>query len=114
MHAAAFQDGLVVFAKRACPTCTLIEPVLRELARSVPAFRVVSQDDPRFPEGVPAVVDDRELEHSFRNGIETTPTLIRFEGGREVERAEGWDAAEWRRITGIARLGEGLPPHRPG
>jgi hypothetical protein len=31
-----------------------------------------------------------------------------------VERTTGWDAGEWRRITGVAGLGEGLPPFQPG
>lgn len=107
-------DGLVVFSKRVCPTCTLIEPVMRELAKRDGAFRVVSQDDPRFPAGVEKIVDDRELDHSWLNNIESTPTLIRFEAGREVERVVGWDRDGWRRLTGIVTLGEGLPAFRPG
>lgn len=107
-------DGLVVFAKRACPTCTLIEPVLLDLAQKSRAFRVVSQDDPQFPGGVANVVDDRELDQSWLNRIEFTPTLVRYQGGREVERVEGWDRDGWRRLTGIAGLGEGLPAFKPG
>jgi hypothetical protein len=107
-------DGLVVFAKRVCPTCTLIEPVLRALAQGREAFRVVSQDDPGFPAGISHVVDDRALEYSFRNGIESTPTLIRYAGGREVERTHGWDVREWRRVSSVDGLGEGLPPFQPG
>ena len=86
---------------------------MRAVARAVPGFRAVSQDDPRFPEGV-EVLDDRELDESWLNGIEATPTLIRFERGREVERVLGWDRDAWRRLTGIATLGESLPPLRPG
>jgi hypothetical protein len=107
-------DGLVVFAKRACPTCTLIEPVMQRLAKSLPAFQVVSQDDPLFPSGVANVVDDRELDHSWLNRIESTPTLIHFEGGRERQRVVGWDRAGWRALTGLADLGEDLPAFRPG
>jgi hypothetical protein len=107
-------DGLVVFAKRACPTCTLIEPVLRDLARKDGSFRVVSQDDPKFPGGVTDVVDDRELDHSWLNQIEFTPTLIRYQAGREVERVAGWDREGWRRLTGVEKLGEGLPAFKPG
>lgn len=107
-------DGLVAFAKRACPTCTMIERPLRQLAARLPHFQVVSQDDPAFPSGVAHVVDDRELEHSWRNRIEATPTLIRFEGGREVERVEAWDRDGWRRLTGVADLGAELPAFRPG
>ena len=107
-------DGLVVFAKRECPTCTLIEPLLRVLSQADPSFRVVSQDDPQFPAGVANVIDDRELDQSWLGRIEITPTLVRYKGGREVERVEGWDRDGWRRLTGQAGLGEGLPPSRPG
>ena len=107
-------DGLVVFAKRECPTCTLIEPVLQELARADGAFRVVSQDDPAFPGGVPDVIDDRELDRSWLSEIEATPTLIRYAGGQEVERVVGWDREGWRRLTGRPGLGEELPAFRPG
>ena len=106
--------SLAVFAKRDCPTCQLVEPVLHALAARGEGLKVYSQDDPAFPSKVKSVVDDRELEQSFRHNIETVPTLIRFEGGREVARTEGWDAKEWRRITGIADLGKDLPEFRPG
>lgn len=107
-------DGLVAFVKHACPTCTLIEAQLREVARAVPDFRVVSQDDPKFPSGVPSVIDDRELDQSWLNEIEATPTLIRFDNAREVERVVGWDRAGWQRLTGLAQLGKDLPALRPG
>jgi hypothetical protein len=111
---AIIENGLVAFVKRACPTCTLIEPQMQEAARAVPAFRVVSQDDPLFPRNVASVVDDRELDHSWLNRIEATPTLLRIEGGREVERVVGWDREAWRRLTGITSLGSDLPALRPG
>lgn len=103
-----------IFAKRDCPTCQLVEPVLQALARRPEKTTVYTQDDPAFPANVPGVVDDRELGESFRHGIEIVPTLIRFEGGRETARTEGWDVNEWRRVTGIHELGAGLPVHRPG
>lgn len=107
-------DGLVAFVKRACPTCTLIESQMQQVARKLPHFSVVSQDDPRFPPGVERIVDDRDLEYSWRNEIESTPTLIQFAGGREVERVVGWDREGWRRLTGIPNLGGELPAFRPG
>lgn len=107
-------DGLVAFVKRACPTCTLIEPQMREVAGTVPTFRAVSQDDPNFPSGVARVIDDRDLDHSWLNRIEATPTLLRFQNGREVERVEGWDRDGWRRLTGLSNLGADLPSFRPG
>ena len=42
------------------------------------------------------------------------PTLIKVVNGVEVERTIGWVRDEWRRITGIDDLGDGLPPFRPG
>jgi hypothetical protein len=107
-------DGLVAFVKRACPTCTLIEPTMREAAAAVPGFHAVSQDDPAFPGGVSSVIDDRELDHSWLNGIEATPTLVKFENGREVDRVVGWDREGWRRLTGLEHLGKDLPPFKPG
>jgi hypothetical protein len=107
-------NGLVAFVKRACPTCTLIEGTLREIAGAVPDFQIVSQDDPRFPSGVSAVIDDRELDHSWLNSIESTPTLVKFESGREAERVAGWDRDGWRRLTQLPNLGAALPQFRPG
>ena len=106
--------SLAVFAKRDCPTCELVAPIMRTLAARDPRFEVYSQDDPGFPDGLEGVIDDRELAAAFRHKIEIVPTLIRFENGAEVARTEGWDVKEWRRITGIADLGEGLPALRPG
>jgi hypothetical protein len=114
MTAAAFPgDGLVAYVKRACPTCTLIETQMREVARAITGFRAVSQDDPGFPGGVP-VIDDRELDHSWLANIESTPTLIRYVNGREVERVVGWDRQGWQRLTGLKDLGTDLPAMRPG
>jgi len=107
-------NGLVVFVKRDCPACALAEPAMRRAAKDLPAFQVVTQDDPGFPASVANRVDDRELDHSWRNQIEFTPTLIRFQGGREAERVVGWDREGWRRLTGIRDLGEGLPAFQPG
>ena len=114
METTLITDGLAVFAKRACPACTLIEPLMRDVAGRLPHFRIVSQDDPRFPSGVERVVDDRELDHSYLNNIEFTPTLIRYTAGRETERVVGWDRDGWRRLTGIADLGATLPAFQPG
>jgi hypothetical protein len=107
-------DGLVAFVKHACPTCTLIEQQLRQAAKAVPGFQIVSQDDPQFPSGIATVVDDRKLDVSYLNDIEYTPTLILKRDGREVERVVGWDRAGWQRLTGIADFGGSLPAMRPG
>jgi hypothetical protein len=107
-------DGLVVVCKRDCPTCTLIEPVLQEVARAGRPLTIYSQDDPTFPAGLPGVIDDTALEVSYRHHIETVPTLLRVEHGQEVARIVGWNRSEWQRMTGLAQLGQGLPDFRPG
>ena len=106
-------DGLLIFAKRDCPTCALIEPVLQTLDAEYGAT-IATQDDPAFPAGVAQRFDDTALEWSYRYQIEIVPTLIRLQGGREVERTIGWDRAEWQRIVGRADLGASLPSLRPG
>lgn len=107
-------EGFIAVVKRDCPTCVLVEPALRELdARDVPLL-VYTQDDPTFPAGVRQVVDDTDLERSYRLDIETVPTLIRVESGREQARIVGWLRDEWRRFTGQAEIGAGLPEYRPG
>ena len=106
-------DGLIAVVKKACPTCELIAPVLTQLADAGVDFTVWSQDDPTFPPGLNAG-DDRELETSYRLGIDTVPTLIRIREGREVERAVGWLRSDWETISGALDLGPDLPPQRPG
>jgi hypothetical protein len=114
--AATLADGLTVFVKRECPTCVLVAPVLADLSRRMApgTLHVVSQDDPAFPADVDGVVDDRELGRSWKHHIDAVPTMVRVEGGREVERLEGWNRADWQRMTGVGGLGEGLPEWRPG
>ena len=107
-------DGLIIVAKRDCPTCVLLEPVYRELAQSGVALAVYSQDDPSFPTTIAGVIDDTALEISYRLDIETVPTLIRMSGGEEIARIVGWERQEWRDFTGIGTLGDGLPGYQPG
>ena len=103
----------VVVAKRDCPTCDLVQPVLHEIAASGAGLTVYTQDDPAFPAGLDPV-DDRSLEQSWRLRIETVPTLIRFEDDAEAERTAGWDRTEWSRVTGLGPLGADLPDFQPG
>jgi len=105
-------DGLVAFVKRECPTCELVAPVLREVAKRA-GLTVFTQDDPSFPEGVEPR-DDRDLSWSWHARIEAVPTLLFVADGREKERAVGWQRAEWEALTGLAGLGAGLPEWRPG
>lgn len=43
-------EGLIVVAKRDCPTCQLIEPLLADIDRQAGPLTVYSQDDPTFAE----------------------------------------------------------------
>lgn len=105
---------LVVVCKRECATCEMIVPVLKEMEAAGVCLTVYTQDDPGFPEGVSRVSHDEKLENSWRLGIETVPTLVRFEQGREAGRVQGWDRAAWRALAGIEDLGKDLPESRPG
>src|SRR6476620_11547137 len=96
-------DGLVVVVKQECECCRMVAPLLAAL----PAVTVYTQDDPSFPAGVDAALDD-DLAISWHHDIETVPTLLRVVDGVEVERTVGWQRAEWQRITGIADLGADL------
>ena len=92
----------------------MMEPLLCEAAAARADFQVVTQDTADFPAGVRNRVHDRELDHSWLNNIEATPTLIRFSGGEEAERVMGWDRAAWQRLTGMSSIGKGLPASQPG
>jgi hypothetical protein len=107
-------DGLVAVVKRDCPTCVLIEPVLRQLAAGAVRLHVYSQDDPSFPTSVSGVRDDRELEVSYRLGVQIVPTLVHVQDGKETGRALGWNRKEWETLTGVPGLGRDLPENRPG
>ncbi|MFL1482818.1 thioredoxin family protein [Marinobacter sp. LN3S78] len=107
-------DGLIVVAKRDCPTCQLIEPLLADIDREAGPLTVYSQDDPAFAAGVRGAQHDATLEHSFRLQTEFVPTLIRVENGQEVERTYGWHREDWQKLTGMAGLGDDLPLMRPG
>jgi hypothetical protein len=105
-------DGLVAIVKRDCPTCVLVAPVLVDLAGRT-GLTVYTQDDPTFPDEV-ASVDDTDLSVSYHHDIEAVPTLLRVEGGREVERAVGWHRGDWEALTREDSLGPELPEWRPG
>ncbi len=106
-------NGIVAVVKRDCPTCELVVPVLGEIAAGGPPLTIYSQDDPTFPETM-TVIDDTDLDISFHNEVETVPTLIKVEDGKEVDRTVGWSRQNWQKITGIMNLGPDLPEQRPG
>ena len=57
-------DGLVAVVKQDCPTCTLVEPVLRQVEQADRSLTVYTQDNPEFPAGI-ASIDDTSLEYSY-------------------------------------------------
>ena len=111
---AALPDGLIVVAKRDCPTCMLVEPLLADLARHDARLTVLVQGDEPYAVGVEGAQHDATLERSYRLNIEFVPTLIRIQGGIEVERTHGWHRGDWARISGLPALGAALPELRPG
>ncbi len=92
-------EGVVAIVKRDCPTCVLVAPVLCDLAQRGLITTIASQDDPTFPGEAAScgitIFDDRDLELSYRAGLEGVPTLIRFSGGVEVDRTVGWSTSLW-------------------
>jgi hypothetical protein len=94
-------EGVVAVVNGECPTCALVSPVLATLA-AAGVLRVVSEDE------------EAGLDLSFRLGVDTVPTLVRFEGGKEVGRTVGWDRARWEAFLGVEGLGPDLPDWRPG
>jgi len=107
-------DGIIAVVKQDCPTCVLVEPVLQQLAGGDMPLIVYVQDGASFPTDVTQVCDDSSLEYSFHLSIETVPTLIKIESGREVERVIGWVKDEWCELVGDDTLGKALPAFRPG
>jgi hypothetical protein len=106
-------EGIVAVVKADCPTCQLVAPVLGEIRAAGAALTVFTQDDPAFPAGLDPV-DDTELDVSVSLDLDTVPTLIKVEGGVEVDRLVGWSRPHWQKFTGVEPLGDGLPEHRPG
>ncbi len=107
----ANHDGLVVVVKQDCPTCVEVAPVLAGLQAH--GLTVYSQDDPTFPPAMDTI-DDRSLDFSWHNDIETVPTLLRFDDGVERERIVGWHREQWRTFTGVADLAATTTDHMPG
>ena len=75
-----FQDGLHLVVKKACPTCTLIEPAIREIASSE-FLTIYVQDDPDYLGDLEGQRDDTSLETSFKLNIETVPSILSITNG---------------------------------
>ena len=102
--------------KKDCPTCALIEPVIKQLSDAFNnSLTIYVQDDPSFPESVADKIDDSSLEFSYKQNIEIVPTLIRSgDGLDEQTRIFGWDKNQWQEFTGIENLGANLVDFKPG
>ena len=102
--------------KKDCPTCALIEPVIKQLSVTFNnSLTIYVQDDPSFPESVADKIDDSSLEFSYKQNIEIVPTLIRSgDGLDEQARIFGWDKSQWQEFTGIENLGANLADFKPG
>ena len=102
--------------KKDCPTCALIEPVIKQLSDTFNnSLTIYVQDDPSFPESVAEKIDDSSLEFSYKQNIEIVPTLIRSgDGLDEQARIFGWDKSQWQEFTGIENLGANLVDFKPG
>ncbi|MAU05268.1 MAG: thiol reductase thioredoxin [Gammaproteobacteria bacterium] len=102
--------------KKDCPTCALIEPVIKQLSVTFNnSLTIYVQDDPSFPESVADKIDDTSLEFSYKQKIEIVPTLIRSgDGLDEQARIFGWDKSQWQEFTGIENLGANLVDFKPG
>ena len=102
--------------KKDCPTCALIEPVIKQLSDTFNnSLTIYVQDDPSFPESVADKIDDSSLEFSYKQNIEIVPTLIRSgDGLDEQARIFGWDKSQWQEFTGIENLGANLADFKPG
>lgn len=108
--------SFTLIVKKDCPTCTLIEPIIGQLAASCDGnLSVYVQDDPDFPASYPDRIDDTSLEFSYRNKVEIVPTLIRQTQDSQGEsRIIGWDKSLWQEFTGVADLGAELIDFKPG
>jgi len=111
-HAPTLPDGLVVVVKEECATCRMVVPVIAQLSGDS-SVTVFVQDDQAFLGEIPSVLD-ADLSLSWHHEIETVPTLISVRDGNEIARTVGWLREDWERVSGVAGLGEGLPPMRPG
>ena len=108
-----FADGLHLVVKRDCPTCVMIEPVIRKLA-SHSFLNIYVQDNADFLADISGQQDDRSLERSYHLDIDTAPTLLNYENGVETDRVIGWHRNDWQALSGVSDLGVDLPDQRPG
>lgn len=88
--------------------------MLVQLQESGLVLSVFSQDSAEHPRGIERLIDDTDLKYSYFHTIETVPTVIKVEDGKELDRMAGWHRSDWESFTGVEKLGTGLPDYRPG
>lgn len=106
-------DGYLIVVQEECETCVAIVPALHQLAHGDVAVAIASQDNPDFPPDLD-VIDDRELELSWRLDVEVTPTVFEIRDGVPVRSIVGWRRDEWEDFLGVPGLAPELPEFRPG
>jgi hypothetical protein len=107
-------ETITIVVKENCPTCVHVIPAIEQMVKSGLDVRVISQDNPSFPETIKHVIDDSDLGQSWQMAIEIVPTAIRFSGGKEVDRVVGWNRPEWEALSGLSNLAPDLAENRPG
>ena len=108
-----YNQDYLLFLKKDCETCVLIEPVVKALLEKGSKLAVYVEDDPSFYQDLSAL-DGTSLQPSFRWEIETTPTLITLDEKGESARVVGWDKKAWQTVFQNENLGNELPEFRPG
>ena len=102
-----------LFVKKSCPTCELIEPVVKKLSELLGnRLSIYVQDDMSFLKEIEQRCNDIGLEQSYRQKVEIVPTLIRHD--EKEQRIVGWDKQQWQEFTGISELGAQLIDFKPG
>ncbi|MDH5737824.1 MAG: thioredoxin family protein [Gammaproteobacteria bacterium] len=96
-------DGVIVVVKKDCPTCVLIEPVLRQIAGKADVS-IYCQDDSAWPHGL-EVMDDEDLAVSWSLSLETVPAVVQLKAGQEIDRLYGWDKKAWETLFQTAFSG---------
>ena len=71
-------DGLAVFVKKECPTCRLIQPIIRDLAKRTDSIVVFAQDDVSAVEGLNVITEE------FADAFEVQRRAIGFDAAAVV------------------------------
>ena len=107
-------DGLVAVVKHDCPTCVLVEPVLRELAAQQPLHRALARTTRPSPRGS-RWWTTASSRRSWRLGHRDRADPAAGRGRGRGRAAAGLVARRLGAASPASTgLGAGLPDHRPG